>query len=385
MAGEEPDRRTAAPISSVALIVGVTGITGISLADALRHPSAPGGPWTVYGAARRQPPEWFPVSALHEFIKLDALDSAATLRSLSPISSRVTHLFWVALAPNYADPASANAAMLSNVLGALAGGPSSRLSHVALQTGTMQYLSPLSGGRMRPSATAPFTEDSPRGDTPIFYHALEDILKSHSPRLTWTVHRPSIIFGASPRSGFNAILTLAAYALICRREGGKLVYPGNEYTWRHPCCDASDSELLAEQHIWAAAADPAAGNEAFNCTNGDVFAWRSVWEVVAEEFRVGYVAPGEKGSDRIPFDWVAKMKEKASVWDVIVEEEGLLRTTLEEIAHFGNLHVITNLEFEMVSSMRKSREFGFDRHVDTVASVKKWIGRLRDMNVIPKS
>ena len=47
---------------SVALIVGVTGMVGLSLAEALKKPRALGGPWKVYGAARHPKPTWFPTS-----------------------------------------------------------------------------------------------------------------------------------------------------------------------------------------------------------------------------------------------------------------------------------------------------------------------------------
>ncbi|MCI78689.1 3-oxo-delta(45)-steroid 5-beta-reductase-like protein, partial [Trifolium medium] len=37
--------------SSVALIVGVTGMAGLSLAEALKQPDSLEAPWKVYGAA----------------------------------------------------------------------------------------------------------------------------------------------------------------------------------------------------------------------------------------------------------------------------------------------------------------------------------------------
>ncbi|KAH0462785.1 hypothetical protein IEQ34_010360 [Dendrobium chrysotoxum] len=363
---------TAVTPSHVALIVGVTGITGLSLVESLRYPSSPGAPWIVYGAARRPPPPWFPLTTIHSFLQLDALDPTATFLTLAPLSHHVTHLFWVA--STAAATPSDNAAMLSNVIQSLP-----NLRHVALQTGSMHYLPPLPAAGRHPATPAPFREDSPRGAHPLFYYALEDVLESYRTILTWTVHRPSAILGASARSEYNLVLTLAAYALICRREGGPLLYPGKDYTWRNLCCDASDAGLLAEQQIWAAAGNTMEGNEAFNCTNGDVFAWRSLWEVVAGEFGVGHLARGGEG-----WDWVVAMKGKGDVWDEIVEEKELVPTKLDEIANFEYLYAMTNLEFEMVSCMRKSRDFGFDRRVDTMESVKRWIGRLKEMNVIPK-
>ncbi|XP_047268595.1 (S)-8-oxocitronellyl enol synthase CYC2-like [Capsicum annuum] len=43
---------------SVALIIGVTGIMGNSLAEILPLANIPGGPWKVYGVARQSRPSW---------------------------------------------------------------------------------------------------------------------------------------------------------------------------------------------------------------------------------------------------------------------------------------------------------------------------------------
>ena len=51
----------------------------------------------------------------------------------------------------------------------------------------------------------------------------------------------------------------------------------------------SDARVLAEQHIWAAVTDGAM-NQTFNCTNGDVFTWKSLWKVLCEVFDVEFVA-----------------------------------------------------------------------------------------------
>ncbi|PNX66112.1 3-oxo-delta(4,5)-steroid 5-beta-reductase, partial [Trifolium pratense] len=60
----------------VALVVGVTGMAGLSLAEALKHPDSLGAPWKVYGAARRSPDDWFPSSILDGVITFDAVNSA---------------------------------------------------------------------------------------------------------------------------------------------------------------------------------------------------------------------------------------------------------------------------------------------------------------------
>ncbi|KAJ4723301.1 3-oxo-Delta(4,5)-steroid 5-beta-reductase-like [Melia azedarach] len=371
---------------SVALIVGVTGMAGLSLAEALKKPSTPGGPWKVYGASRRPPPSWFPPSLIDHFISFDALDAINTAQKLSLLSGEVTHVFWVAfqLLESEEINVARNSTMLRNVLDVLTTPTttprSSRLLHVSLQTGTKHYMGPifdpsLAGQLVRHEP--PFREESPRLPYPNFYYALEDLVASYSKYLTYSVHRSSIIVGASSRSIHNLLLTLAVYAGVCKHQALPFRYPGNKYTLEH-FCDMSDARVLAEQHIWAAVTDKAK-NHAFNCTNGDVFTWKSVWKLLSKIFDVEFVPFDEKEQ----FDWVEMMKDKGEIWDEIVEKHGLYKTKMEEITCFDALKTVLNFEFQHVSSMNKSREFGFFGFADTMKSIQTWVQRLRDMKIIP--
>lgn len=230
---------------SVALIIGVTGISGLSLAEALKNPTTPGSPWKVYGAARRPPPGWVPTALVDRYITLDALDSADAALKLSPISQEITHLFWVPLQVQESEEVNIfrNSTMLKNVLSVIVDSNDGRccLRHVALLTGTKHYMGPIFdpslAGQLMP-CEVPFREDSPRLPFPNFYYALEDIAAAYSPAVTYSVHRSSIIFGASPRSLHNSLLTLAVYATICKYQGLPFRFFGNKYTWEH-FCDAS--------------------------------------------------------------------------------------------------------------------------------------------------
>ncbi|OVA16815.1 hypothetical protein BVC80_1543g274 [Macleaya cordata] len=370
---------------SVALVVGVTGMAGLALAEALKKPNAVGGPWKVYGVARRPKPIWFPASSvIDDYIFFDAVNYDDTHHNLSPLSHEITHVFWVAIQvrDNEESNVSVNSIMLTNVVNVLTSNPSSRLQHISLQTGTKHYMGPIydpsHSSRLVPPDT-PFREDTDRLPYPNFYYALEDLLHSYSPSLTWSVHRTSIIIGASSRSVYNTLLTLAVYATICRYEGLPLRYPGTRYTWEH-FCDVSDARVIADQHIWASVSDTAK-NQAFNCTNGDVFTWKSFWEVVSEVFDVEFLGPLDEEEK---FDWVGEMKKKGKVWDTIVEENGILKTKMEEITCFDALNTVLHFRFQHVCSMNKSREFGFFGHADTLKRVRMWVERLRDMNIIPR-
>ncbi len=91
----------------VALIAGVTGIVGNSLAaKLLQEPKAPeSSSWKVYGVARRSAkPDWLPES-LH-YIGCNLLDREETLSKLSRLQD-VTHLFYVTWVNRHHDQHSA--------------------------------------------------------------------------------------------------------------------------------------------------------------------------------------------------------------------------------------------------------------------------------------
>ncbi|TXG71629.1 hypothetical protein EZV62_000208 [Acer yangbiense] len=266
----------------VALIVGVTGMAGLSLAEFLKSPTALNGPWKIYGLARRSKPTWFPsAAAVDDYIAFDAAKLTDTHEKLSLISGEVTHVFWVAIQVREAeeDNIKINEAMLDNVLSVLKSSPASQLSHITLQTGTKQYMA-----------------------------------------------------RASPRSVYNTLLTLAVYATICRHEGSRFRYPGSRYTGEH-FCDMSYARVLAQQHIWPAVTAQCK-NQAFNCTNGDVFTWKSLWKVLCDIFDLEFL-PFDESTDE--FDVVGIMKNKGKVWDEIVEKYGLHKTNFEEITCFEAL------------------------------------------------
>ncbi|KAF7837751.1 3-oxo-Delta(4,5)-steroid 5-beta-reductase-like [Senna tora] len=366
----------------VALIIGVTGMTGFSLADALSRPGCLGGPWKVYGSARRPLPSWFPPSLLHHHITFDALDADDTCAKLSLISHEITHLFWLSVQfrDDEESNITVNRTMLANVLNVLITSPSSSLRHVTLQTGTKHYMGPINDpvlSKQLAPHEPPFHESMPRLPYPNFYYELEDFVASYTPSITYSVHRSSIIVGASTRSEINAMLMLAAYAAVCCHEGLPFRYPGSRYTWEH-FCDMTDFGVLAEQHVWAAVTD-VAKNEAFNCTNGDVFTWKRMWKVMSEEFDVEYVEYKE-GEE---FDLEEWMSKKGEVWDEIVEKNGLYKTKLEEIGCYAALKPAANFTFQHVSSMNKSKEYGFFGYADSCKSVRMWANKLRQMKIIP--
>ncbi|GJZ52087.1 3-oxo-delta(4,5)-steroid 5-beta-reductase-like protein [Tanacetum coccineum] len=308
---------------SVALIIGVTGIVGNSLAEILPLSDTPGGPWKVYGVARRPRPDW---NADHpiEYIQCDISDPEQTVSKLSNLND-VTHLFYVTWANKETEKENCeiNGKMFKNVLDVVI--PNcGKLQHVSLQTGRKHYLGPFElYGKV--AHDPPFHEELPRLDAPNFYYTLEDILfegVKQKEGLTWSVHRPGTIFGFSPYSMMNILGSLCVYATIVgKHEGVPFKFPGTKEAWEN-YSDSSDADLIAEQHIWAAV-EPNAKNEAFNICNGDVFKWKHFWKVLSEQFEVENGGFDESVGK---MSMVEMMKDKAGVWDEIVREKGLVVT-----------------------------------------------------------
>ncbi|WCJ41356.1 (S)-8-oxocitronellyl enol synthase [Euphorbia peplus] len=141
----------------------------------------------------------------------------------------------------------------------------------------------------------------------------------------------------------------------------------------------SDSELLAEQQIWSAVSN-GAKNQAFNCSNGDVFTWKRLWKELTEIFDVELVEFDE--NDKID-NWGEMMRGYSEVRDEIVDKYGLFKTKIEDVTCYNALNVVLNFKFQHVCSMNKSREFGFHGFRDTLKSVRFWVKRLKDMKIIP--
>jgi nucleoside-diphosphate-sugar epimerase len=103
-------------VPKVALIVGVTGIVGNTLADQLAAGDAPGGPWKVYGLARRPKPDWLNQSNLI-YIECNLLEREQTLAKLSLLHD-VTHIFYLTWVSRDTEEelCEANGGMLHNVV-----------------------------------------------------------------------------------------------------------------------------------------------------------------------------------------------------------------------------------------------------------------------------
>ncbi|KAL0352119.1 UNVERIFIED_CONTAM: (S)-8-oxocitronellyl enol synthase CYC2 [Sesamum calycinum] len=269
--------------------------------------------------------------------------------------------------------------MFQNVLDAVL--PNSpNLTHICVQTGHKHYIGPFEAfGKVKPHET-PFVEDVPRLDAPNFYYTLEDVALDackKKPGLTWSVHRPAVIFGFSPHSMMNILDSLCVYAAICKHEKVPLKFPGTKAAWNCYFV-ASDADLIAEQQIWCSV-DPNGKNEAFNCSNGDLFKWKHFWKILADKFEVEY-EEFDENQDYVSL--VERMKDKGPVWDEIVKKNNLTPTKLEQVSTFWFVDLMFGWEC-MLDNMNKSKEHGFFGFRNSQNSLISVIDKMKAHKIVP--
>ena len=347
-----------------ALVVGVTGIQGQTLAQRLVDRG-----WKVTGLARRAVTDDPRIATVNADL-LDRNGVAAALRDVEP-----THVFfnsWSRQATE-AENCEVNGAMLRNLLDAVGSAP----RHVSLVTGLKHYLGPFEA-YAKASPDTPFREEQPRLDYPNFYYVQEDVLFEAAARdgWTWTVHRPHTVIGYAIGNVMNMGVTLAVYGTICRELGLPFVFPGSPQQFA-AVTDVTDSRILAAQLEWAATTAEAA-NEAFNIVNGDQFRWRRMWGIVADGLGV---EPADYPGGPTPL--VDQMAGMERTWDDIVARHGLRPYGLGTLASWWHTDADLGRTIETFTDMSKSRRFGFLEYQDTSRSFLDLFDRLRAERVIP--
>ncbi|KAJ6730130.1 3-OXO-DELTA(45)-STEROID 5-BETA-REDUCTASE-LIKE [Salix viminalis] len=221
------------------------------------------------------------------------------------------------------------------------------LKHVCLQTGLKHYVGPFElVGKIEPHDT-PYTEDLPR------LSATQFLLRfgRHFAR------------GSGKERGID--LGCLYYSL------------GTESVW-NAYSIASDADLIAEQEIWAAV-DPNARNEAFNIHNGDLFKWKHLWKILAEQFGIEKYGLPESGKK---VSLTELMKDKGAVWEKIVKDNQLLPNKLEEVGVWWFADFVLGAE-SIISCMNKSKEHGFLGFRNSKNSLLSWVDKLKAHKIVP--
>lgn len=329
------------------LIAGVSGIVGGAVA---RHEMARGR--EVIGLSRRVPGE-----PAGRHISVDLTDAADCRNKLSALRG-VRHLVYAALfeKPDLgagwleADQIATNLLMLHNLLDAL---DDAGLQHVTLLQGAKAY------GVHLGQIPVPAREDAPRHLHPNFYWAQEDLLRARQSvgGWRWTVLRPQVVLGFAEGSAMNMVAAIGAYAAISRARCLPLVYPGQG----HRVTEATDVRLLARAIAWAGES-PAAANQIFNITNGDVLVWQNLWPVVARQFGMEVGLPH-------PMPLATIMPGHEATWAALVQQYDLVPTTLANLVgsswQFADFAFSRTHSTASLLSTIKIRQAGFSDCIDT--------------------
>src|SRR5262249_29075469 len=146
--------------------------------------------------------------------------------------------------------------------------------------------------------------------------------------------------------------------------------------------EAVDADLIARALAWAAD-NPAAADETFNITNGDVFIWENVWPTIAAALGLTPAPPAQVRLS--PF-----LPEPAEVWDRIVAKHTLAAPSMAQLVgeshHYADMLFATGhrgpIPPTLVSTI-KLRQAGFGDCVDTEDMFARWLGALIERRVLP--
>ncbi len=351
------------------LVAGATGLVGYA---ALKHFA--GVPDTnVIALSRRRPPG---IAARH--IPLDLTDAAAC-RDAADTLRYVTHLVYAALfeLPVLCEgwrnerQITTNDRMLRNLLGPLIKAAPG-LRHVTLLQGTKAY-----GVHVRPLSVPAREGRSEMREQPNFYWAQEDYLRHVQAGRDWhfTILRPVLIVGEAIGGAMNLIPALGAHAAVMRERGPILPYPGGA----ERVGQAVDADLLARAIAWAGDA-PAARDETFNVTNGDVFTWPNVWPSIAE-------AVGMRPGTDEPF---LLQSLGRGDWDRVRQHHGLVSPALTDFVGLSLEYADYQMRYghtepgpPAIVSTVKIAQAGFHDVMDTEIMFRKWFKVFQQKRLLP--
>jgi nucleoside-diphosphate-sugar epimerase len=345
------------------LIAGALGIIGRTLVE---HCEDDAGVQVV-GIARRAPE--FKTRAI--FRSVDLLDRDDCERQLCGLEG-ITHIVYAAWQPRATrqEEVAPNLTMLSNLMEVVHANAASDLRHVTLLQGSKAY-----GSHLGPFRT-PARETDPRHVPPNFYYDQQDYLaqlQRHS-GWSWTIFRPTFVYGFAVGNPMNLTTVIAVYAAICKELNLPLRFPGTAKAY-WVLSQAVDAALIARAIMWAGES-PSCRNEVFNITNGDLFRWSGLWLRLAALFDMEVAEP-----QRLPL--VEFMSSKQELWETIVRKHGLKPYAYRDIASWPFGESSLNREYDHILDTTKLRDRGFDGFDDTYRMFERHMRFLQAQRIIP--
>jgi nucleoside-diphosphate-sugar epimerase len=349
------------------LVLGPQGVTGSAITTHLAtHPGI-----RLVTASRRHSLATIDSSDQPtRHIRVDLLDAEGTRAAFAPLG-QVTHLVHAAYLerPTMAETAGPNVAMLAHALDAL-NAAGADLQRVVLIGGGKSY------GEHLGAYKTPAKESDPRFLGPIFYNDQEDLLAARATAsgFTWTVLRPDVVIGPSAGSPMNLLTTIGVYAALSKADGVPLRFPGSAAAWT-ALHQITDADLLAQATSWALTS-PAAADQVFNVTNGDLFRWQYIWDDIAAAFDMPTAPPQ-------PMNLAEQMADKEPAWDLLRAHHGLQPVPYAQLGSWAFADAVWNSGFDMVQSTTKIRLAGFGGTIDSHDSLTRHLKRLRTDGYVP--
>lgn len=354
------------------LVAGATGVVGYA---AMKHFGE--HRVRVTAMSRRRPDELFGA----DFVATDLRDEPAT----KAVAGRLTDVTKVVYAALYEKPGliagwldqdqiDINGQMLRNLFEPLLQSATG-LRHVCLLQGTKAY-----GAHVKPIDLPARENRSEAKDTPNFYWVQEEYLRKAQKGRSWSfsILRPQIIFGMSIGAVMNLIPAIGVYGALLKERGEPLHYPGGAAT----VLEAVDADLLARV-IDFCGTSPAAANEIFNVTNGDVFVWKNVWPAIAD-------ALGMQPGEARPQSLGTTMPNEAQAWDAIRKKYGLkspdIKAFVGESFNYADFCMAWGVDIPStgaIVSTIKLRQAGFTEVMDTEVMFRKWFREFQDKRLLP--
>jgi nucleoside-diphosphate-sugar epimerase len=345
-----------------ALLAGATGVVGRNLLQLLvSHPD-----WNVIAVSRRTPD----IEGEYRHVAADLLDLADARAKLGALTE-ITHIFFSAYIEKltWAEMVAPNMALLTNLMDAVE--PAAQgLQHVNLIHGTKWY-----GSHLGPFKT-PAKETDPGHMPPNFYYDQQAFIveRQKGKAWTWSSARPHAICGFAIGNPMNLVMVLAVYATISKALGLPLRHPGSDAN-ASALYNVTDGQLLARACVWMAT-DPAAANEPFNITNGDIFRWRDMWPAIADYFETE-TAQAQK------IDLVQMMADKGPLWERLVKQHDLQPIPFEQLVRWEHGNFVFTPEYDIISSTTKAKRYGFAEVQDSQEMLLRHFDDLRAKRVIP--
>ncbi len=316
-------------------------------------------------------------------VAVDLTDEAACAHAIGgPAFAGTTHVVYAALqeSPDLVagwrdtELMDRNLRMFRHALDPLLAAHGDTVEHVSLLQGAKAYA--LHVGK----SPIPAKERAPRDRHDNFYFLQEDALLELAGRhgFGWTILRPQVVYGESFASPMNLLPAIGVYASLERERGRPLSFPGGGRAVH----EAVDARLLARVLAWAADA-PAARNETFNVTNGDVFDWHDVWPTIADAFGMDV---GEPNPQRL----ATTMPARADEWSALVDRHGLRSPRVLGDFVGGSWQYADILfagserrSLPALLSTVKLRQAGFGECIDTEDMFRDWFARFRERRLLP--